>query len=60
MTGPNCKHVKPGNYVTFPNDKGLKLSYVTAKGPGGKYVTIKDGTFLNEGRIFGVCSPEED
>ena len=60
MAGPNCKHLKPGNYVTFPNDKGLKLSHVTAKGPGGEYVTIKDGTFLNEGRIFGVCTPQED
>ena len=58
LTGPNCQFVKPGDIVTFPNDKGLKLSHVTVITEDNERKTIKNGTFINEQRIFGVCAPE--
>jgi hypothetical protein len=59
LTGPNCQHVKEGDIVTFPNDKGLKLNNVTIENEAGEQKTIKNGTFLNEARIFGTCTPTE-
>lgn len=47
LTGPNAKQVKPGQYVIFPGNKGIKGIQ-------------KDGRlniFLNEERIFGICAP---
>lgn len=49
LAGPNCKIVKPGNFVMFPNDKGIKASSVNG---------LKDVLFLSEGRIFGVVQPK--
>jgi hypothetical protein len=57
LSGPGCEHVKNGDFITFPNDKGLKTSYVTVNDDNGKTVIVKNGTFLNESRIFGICSP---
>lgn len=47
LAGPGTRQVKKGHFVIFPGDKGL---------PAIK----KDGrmsVFLNEERIFGICSP---
>jgi hypothetical protein len=47
LAGPNTKQVKEGQYIIFPGDKGLKGLQ-------------KDGQmhiFLNEDRIFGICTP---
>lgn len=46
LAGPGTRQVKKGHFVIFPGDKGL---------PAIK----KDGrmsVFLNEERIFGICS----
>jgi len=59
LAGPNCKHVTAGDFVTFPNDKGLKTSFVSVKNASGDTINIKNGTFLNESRIFGVCTPTQ-
>jgi hypothetical protein len=45
LVGPNTKQVKPGHYVIFPGDKGIK-----GVQRGGKL-----NIFLNEERIFGIC-----
>ena len=48
LTGPDVKQVKPGQFVIFPGDKGIKGIQ-------------KDGilnVFLNEDRIFGICKPQ--
>ena len=49
IAGPSCTQVKVADYVIFPSDKGI---------PGikrdGKHVI-----FLNEARIFGICSPKK-
>ena len=47
LAGPGTRQVKKGHFVIFPGDKGL---------PAIK----KDGRmsiFLDEERIFGICSP---
>jgi hypothetical protein len=48
LAGPRAS-VKPGEFVVFPNDKGL---------PVAKMGQLKNLVFLNEQRIFGVVSPE--
>lgn len=55
LAGPDCKNVKVDDYVCFPNDKGIPVSNVVVKGLG----KIKQSIFLDESRIFGVCSRAE-
>jgi hypothetical protein len=47
LAGPNTKQVKQGHYVIFPGDKGIK----------GIQKDGKLNVFLNEERIFGICTP---
>ena len=47
LAGPNCQYVKPNDYVVFPNDKGIRASCIN---------DLKNIVFLNEARIFGVCT----
>ena len=49
LTGPNTKTVKQGDFVVFPNDKGLQVAEING---------IKNVVFLNESRIFGVATPK--
>lgn len=51
LAGPDCKTVKEGDIVMFPNDKGIQVANLN----GHKHVV-----FLNETRIFGVCEPKDD
>ena len=51
LAGPLCKYVKVDDYVCFPSDKGLPCSNLDVDKVG----ILKDATFLNEARIFGVC-----
>ena len=55
LAGPDCKNLKVDDYVCFPNDKGIPVSNVVVKGVG----KIKQSIFLDESRIFGVCSKAE-
>ena len=49
LAGPECKTVKVGDTVMFPNDKGLQVAVLNG---------LKNIVFLNENRIFGVCEPK--
>lgn len=49
LAGSECKIVKQGDYVVFPNDRGLQVASLNG---------LKNLAFLNEDRIFGVCSPK--
>jgi co-chaperonin GroES (HSP10) len=49
LAGPGCKTTKEGDYIVFPNDKGIKAA---------KMNDIKNVVFLSEGRIFGICEPK--
>ena len=55
LVGPNCKSVKVNDFVCFPSDRGIPCSNLDVEGVG----VLKDATFLNEGRIFGICTPGE-
>jgi co-chaperonin GroES (HSP10) len=48
--GEQCRVVKEGDYVTFPNDKGIETKSVNVK----EYGTIKEAIFLDEKRIFAI------
>ena len=56
LAGPNCQYVNTGDIVCFPNDKGIPVSNIAVDGFG----TVKNGMFLNEQRMFGVCTPEDE
>jgi co-chaperonin GroES (HSP10) len=45
LAGPDCRTVKEGDYVVFPNDKGIQVANLNDH---------KNVVFLNEDRIFGV------
>lgn len=46
LAGPSCKTVKEGDYIVFPNDKGIQAANIN---------DLKNIVFLSENRIFGVC-----
>lgn len=49
LAGPDCKTVKEGDIVVFPNDKGIKVANMNG---------LNHIVFLNESRIFGVCEEQ--
>jgi hypothetical protein len=55
LAGPSVRNTKVGEYVIFPNDRGLTVKNVQVKGIG----LVKAGYFLNEERLFGTCEPPE-
>jgi len=56
VAGPNVKLAKQGEYVCFPNNLGVPIANIEVDGFG----TVKKGIFLNEQRIFGICSPRKN
>ena len=50
LSGPDCKTVKEGDTVIFPNDKGIQVANLN---------DLKHIVFLNESRIFGVCETKQ-
>jgi len=48
LAGPKCQTVREGDHIIFPNDKGIQVTNLNG---------LKNIVFLNESRIFGVCSP---
>lgn len=56
LAGPNAKHTKVGDHVCFPNNLGIPVANITVD----NYGTLKKGIFLNEQRIFGICSVLDD
>jgi cellobiose-specific phosphotransferase system component IIB len=52
LAGPNVKYAKVGEHVCFPNNLGVPVSNLDIDG----YGPLRTGIFLNEQRIFGICS----
>ena len=53
MVGEKCSNVSVGDTIVFPSDKGVpvtKLQYGT-----DDTNIVKQGVFLNQERLFGVC-----
>jgi hypothetical protein len=51
LMGPNCRIVKKGDIIMFPNNMGVQISKIDVMNHG----VVKNGIFINEQRIFGVC-----
>lgn len=56
LAGVSCQYVKTGDIVCFPNDKGIPVSNINVDGFG----VVKNGMFLNEQRMFGICKAEDE
>lgn len=56
LCGPSAKFVKKGDHVCFPNNLGIPVSNIDIE----DYGNLKKGVFLNEQRIFGICSVRND
>lgn len=52
LAGPNARLAKVDDYVIFPNNLGVHIANIEID----QYGTLKKGLFLNEARIFGICS----
>jgi len=53
--GPNTNAVEEGDYVCFPNDKGIPVTNMNVRG-----TVYKNAVFLNEDRLFGTVVPIVD
>jgi cellobiose-specific phosphotransferase system component IIB len=53
LIGPRVDYVKEEDIVIFPNNLGVPVSNIEVTG----YGKVKNGIFLNEDRIFGICKP---
>ena len=60
MTGNNCLNVKPGDKIVFPGDQGIPISKLQYESVDGDIETVMNGIFLNEERLFGVCTSIAD
>lgn len=56
LAGPNVKYTKVGDIVLFPNNLGVAVANMDISGHG----KVKNGIFLNENRIFGICKRKEN
>ncbi|NBW57618.1 hypothetical protein EBR43_07520 [bacterium] len=56
LCGPSVKYTKVGDIVCFPNNLGVPVANLEVD----SYGTLKKGIFLNEQRIFGICSVRKD
>ncbi len=54
MVGKRCEDLKAGDFICFPNDKGIPVSNLDVK---SEHFTgnLKNAIFLDEKRIFGIC-----
>lgn len=55
LAGPLVKTVKIGDFIIFPNNLGQLVSNIEIEGKGH----LDKALFINEQRIFGVCSRTE-
>lgn len=56
MAGRSCQNVKPGDKIVFPGDQGIPVSKLQYENHDGEIDTVVNGIFLNEERLFGVCT----
>ena len=56
LAGPNVRFAKVGDHVCFPNNLGVPVANIDID----NYGTLNKGIFLNEQRIFGICSVRVD
>ena len=59
MCGPLVQYTKPGDIVTFPNDKGLVTSTISYKSRTGEIEQTNNAIFLDEMRIFAKLKKKD-
>jgi len=52
LTGTSVRHTKIVDVICFPNNLGVPITNIEVDG----YGKINKGIFINEQRIFGICS----
>lgn len=55
LIGPNVKYTNVGEIVVFPNNMGIPITNLEVEG----YGKLKNGLFINEQRMFGICKLNE-
>jgi len=55
LKGPNVKLAEVGDIVVFPKNMGIPIANVEVTDHG----KVKNGLFLNEQRMFGICEVNE-
>jgi len=56
LAGPSVRHTKAGDVICFPNNMGVPISNIEVDG----YGKVNKGIFINEQRIFGICSTRKE
>jgi len=56
LVGPQVQYTKVGDIVVFPNNLGVTIANMAIKDHG----IIRNGVFLNEDRVFGICKLKEN
>lgn len=56
LSGPTAQYYKTGDFIVFPNDKGLKVSNIDIAGFDKPFKKV---VFLNESRVFGRVKPKQ-
>tara|TARA_E500000318_G_scaffold110422_1_gene125810 strand:- start:24 stop:458 length:435 start_codon:yes stop_codon:yes gene_type:complete len=56
LAGPECKYIKGGEIVIFPNNLGVGIANADISG----YGSLKKGVFLNESRLFGIAKKKDE
>jgi hypothetical protein len=54
IAGPKAQYTKKDDIVIFPNNLGVAVSNIDVEG----YGKLDKGIFLNENRIFGICTKQ--
>lgn len=55
LKGPNVRYTDVGDIVVFPNNMGIQISNLEVE----DYGKIRNGLFLNEQRMFGICKVKD-
>lgn len=56
LQGPHVKYTEIGDIVVFPNSMGIPITNLEVE----NYGKVKNGLFLNEQRMFGICKAKID
>ena len=51
LKGPGVRYTEVGDIVVFPNNMGIPITNLEVE----NYGKVKNGLFLNEQRMFGIC-----
>lgn len=55
LKGPNVRYADVGDIVVFPNNMGIPITNLEVEGHG----KLRNGLFLNEQRMFGICKVKD-